>query len=150
MNKRALLILADALENPKVTPRKRFDYGTIVGHSWTGAKDWSCGTVGCALAVASAEPRLQKLGMRLFEDKQYPGAANAYVDAPRTYKRAAKVFKISELDCVWLFTPTTWKNEPAIKNLWGNGPVHQDATPKRVARHIREFVERGGADWPSE
>lgn len=151
MNAKRLLKLAEFLER---LPRKRFNYATWVGDDWEGKPNLSCGTAACALGWATTIPSLRRAGLRL--DRGGVFGSIGYVTLARATKAtraavlrgefpscaaAAHVFDITEDEATFLFVPLSvplatrehLPERPGVK-----------ATPKRVARHIRDFVKRGG------
>lgn len=133
MNKRRLLALAKFLETK--VPRKRFNYSDWVGTNWKGKQDLSCGTTGCALGWAATMPLFRRLGMEL--RKKDGGGGYVALKGAKEYGSEAShdaaiaVFSISTDESEYLFAPFC-------------SGLPTTATPKRVARHIRQFVERGG------
>ena len=124
-NKR-LLKLAAFLQT---VPRERFDYNTFVGDDWKGAQNLSCGTQACALGWAATMPTFRRLGLYL-KQTGYPALkGDTRSDA---FEAAAKLFGISISDAYALFSP--------MYN-WDTGIDEGSATPKYVARKIRNFVK---------
>ena len=148
MNKRRLEAVAKKLD---ALPRERFDYGQWVDHSWKGNPDLPCGASACALGWATTIPALRKAGLRLSRKREpILGAFYAYVHIVGHRKTrnecgqldklltsinaAAKIFDISVPEAAYLFIPASvYRNRPAA-----------NASAKRVAKHIREFIKRGG------
>lgn len=118
---RRLLKLADKLDT---VPRKQFDYSAWVGDDWKGAPDLSCGTTACALGWATTIPSFRRLGLKLNTDWN-----EVTMGEYRNFYAAALLFELSERDAMYLFAP---------------GPSEVDATPKQVAKKIRQFVK----DYP--
>jgi len=131
MNKRRLLRLALLLET---LPRKRFDYGHWVGEDWKGDKSLSCGTTACALGWATTVPSFG-LVLRLSgpDSGGYVSLRGSRLgskgDEPE--EAAMSVFGLTKEEVFYLFYP------------YYSG-LRFNASPKRVAKHIRDFVKRGG------
>lgn len=135
MNKRRLLALATLLEK---LPRKRFNYASWVGGTWDGKSDLTaCGTTACALGWATTMPCLRREGVILRQNawgyacvttRNRPSISRPCEESLRT---ASKVFAITLDEAEHMFLP-------------GASGLPSTATAKRVARHIREFVKRGG------
>jgi hypothetical protein len=127
-NKR-LLMLATKLG--RVKP-ERFDYSRWVGEDWEGNDDLSCGTTACALGWATTMPQFRKLGLKMYffgENrggfvKLYPKGGN--LGATDSFEAGARVFYLTKDESHRLFSPD-----------YGE----KDATPKQVAKKIREFVK---------
>ena len=124
-NKR-LLKLAKFLQT---VPRERFDYNTFVGDDWKGAQNLSCGTQACALGWAATMPTFRRLGLYL-KQAGYPALKGD--TRSHAFEVAAKLFGISIHDAHDLFSP--------MYN-WDAGIDEGSATPKYVARKIRNFVK---------
>lgn len=133
--KRRLLKLAEFLDN---LLRKRFNYNKWVNSDWKGKPDLSCGTKACALGRSSTIPSFRKLGVRLFQHfdgSGYVGLVNTEslsTDAP--YQVSREIFDLDAEEHLYLFAPE-------YSNEYGISPSKQ-ATPKQVAKHIRDFVKR--------
>lgn len=123
---RRLLKLADFL---KKLPVKRFDYTSWVGVDWEGAPDLSCGTTACALGWATTIPEFRRLGLRLKRKSPWGGfpALVASRGGP-TSQAARAVEKIFGLD------------QSAFRFLFMPAPFERRATPREVAKKIRQFV----------
>jgi hypothetical protein len=129
MNKRRLLKLADFLET---VPRKRFDFTSWVGENWKGDRELSCGTTACALGWATTMPLFRGLGLRLAKSRWGPYVTLGNMRKDKSSMIAAeRVFDISYGDAEYLFVP-------------GFSKLGHSATPKMVARQIRQFVKHGG------
>lgn len=126
MNKthaKRLLKLADFLSE---LPRKRFYYGRWVGDNWGGKQDLSCGTTACAFGWAATMPEFRRLGLCIA-----PGFLSGVVrlkDGGSSYSAAEKVFGLNPDEHDLLFLPA-------------ESGLGERATPKQVAKHIREFVK---------
>jgi len=137
MNSRRLLKLADFLDK---LPPKRFDFSHWVGDDWGGAQDLSCGTTACAIGWCPTIPAFRRLGLRIVKVDGFPAVAFkgqkrlALSGNAITERAAMRLFDLTQEEVEFLFLPST-----ACQCADGLG-----ATPKRVARHIREFVQRGG------
>ena len=130
--KKRLLKLADFLE---ALPRKRFYFGAWVGADWKGAQDLSCGTKACALGWAATMPTFRRLGLCLVR-AEYSGG---YVGLKCTdgilrgsSSAAREVFGLDLSEFEQLFAPS------ALLSPW--------ATPRQVAKNIRDFVEEKDND----
>ena len=145
---RRLRKLADFLDK---LPRKRFNYLVWVGEDWKGAPDLSCGTTACAVGWATTIPAFRRLGLRLTAGLGSHGAGGGYaynVNDATSHEDAVKsVFLLTHAEARYLFLP----NECS---LFSGGPPSpgEDATPKKVAAHIRRFVKdraqyEAGATW---
>jgi hypothetical protein len=125
--KSRLLKLADFLEK---LPRKRFCFQWFVGLDWKGADDLSCGTTACALGWATTMPTFKRLGLAIHKGQ--------FVNLVRLNKRggpwgaATRLFGISRSESEYLFNPRGCPKRPNC--------LSGDATPKQVAKHIRQFV----------
>jgi len=130
MNKRRLLRLALLLET---LPRKRFNYGHWVGEDWKGDKGLSCGTTACALGWATTVP---SFGLVLRASSPDSGAYVSLRGSRLGSKRdqpeeaAMSAFGLTKEEVFYLFYPY-------------NSGLRFNASPKRVAKHIRDFVKRG-------
>jgi hypothetical protein len=143
MNKRRLLRLAAFLEE---LPPKRFDYSVWVGFDWKGAKDLSCGTTACALGWATTIP---SFGLRLQDHGDVIVVRLRHPSSPRPPRRcdidpsiwaAMVAFGLSQNEAEYLFLPANlgfWKHSSGLPAT---------SSPKRVAKHIRDFVKRGGME----
>jgi hypothetical protein len=140
---RRLLKLADFLDE---LPRQKFDFATLVREDGKPvlealkAGKTECGTVACAIGWTPAVfPRLAKWG----EVRGFFGVRKIVLptDAAARDKSsrealiltAAKLFGLSEDDTDTLFVPDYYERRGRLRN---------NATPKRVAKHIRRFVEK--------
>lgn len=126
MNKQRMLKLADFLDN---LPPKKFDFGSFRGE---GAA--SCGTIGCAIGwMPSVFPRVCKswVGEKVEGGYTLSDDVQLY-----EFDEAAEVLDIDVDHCRDLFTPTENLTELKPQFL----PV--SATPKQVAKRIRQFVEK--------
>jgi hypothetical protein len=121
VNHKRLLKLADFLET---VPRKRFDFTKWVGLDWKGKADLSCGTSACAIGWATTIPSFRKLGLKLSLND---AGGTPVFNGDFGSDAVAHFFDISILDAEFLFFP--------LYNDLGD-----KATPKQVAKHIREFV----------
>jgi hypothetical protein len=119
---RRLLKLVDFL---KVLPPKQFDYALIWDEPADEEEEEKCGSIGCAMGWCPAIPSFRKAGVTRdsFGDPVYQGE--------RAFHMAAAFFRMSEDDAEDLFSP--------CENYLS------DATPKQVAKKIREWVK----DHPS-
>lgn len=147
---RRLLKLADFLD---ALPRKRFNYEVWVGQDWQGAPDLSCGTTACALGWAATMPEFRRLGLKLDRSDRDPASgfiapwmSGGTVKLPTGEvgeEAAAEVFGLTFDEACYLFDPST--------DLYyaESAPLSPDehATAKRVARHIRQFVEHRTEWW---
>lgn len=148
-----ILLLADFLEQ---LPPKRFNFSTWVGYDWGGREDLLCGTTACGLGWATTIPEFRTLGLRLMKfDK--PGAAPhpQLVDDPETEpsfawastcKATKHVFGLTIDETEYLFTPMSEEEELDEDNRdpdaqGEDGRLSEWASPKRLARHLREFVK---------
>lgn len=122
-----LLYLAGEVAKEKT---KRFDFGHYVGADWRGDPKLSCGTIRCAIGLASTLPRFRRLGLELrfwhLIRTVFPyikGRANPVIGVP-------EIFGLSLEEYNALFVPS-------------NAPNYLDgeATAKEVAAQIRDFVE---------
>jgi hypothetical protein len=145
LNKKFLLILADYLYKVR---RNRFYFATWVGADWKGDKDLSCGTTACALGHATMIPKFRKMGLRLFKGRgiwsgQVVGVAlgrrlpcTCYSDAADiSFRAAMRLFGLTPEQALFLFAP-----EQDLAGFKKPSPG-TNATPKQVARHIRNFVK---------
>lgn len=128
--KRRLLKLADFLQE---LPRKRFDYGHWVGDNWGGAADLSCGTTACAWGWATTIPLFRKLGLRLkYRTKNSIAAYVGMIEVPKKFDTpsaaASRILDLAYNEYLKLFVPGHDKT------------LSYHATPKQVAKHIRNFV----------
>jgi len=153
-----LLRLADFLD--KLSPEK-FAFSSWVGKTWQGLPDLSCGTTACGLGWASAMPEFQALGLhltsyspcggrdipthpRLRDDKEH-------VFFEGTCFATRVIFGLDQDETELLFVPTDDDNdiESAVdeEDLMDpddegeDGRLSRRSTPKRLAKHIRTFVE---------
>jgi hypothetical protein len=149
-----LLLLADFLE--KLEP-ERFYFNSWVGKSWAGHADLSCGTTACGLGWASAMPEFQALGLhlsnagqevpihpRLREDK-----TGEFWEA--TCRATEFIFGLNDVDTELLFVATEDETDEAsavdddvlmsAEDEGKDGRLSRRATPKRLAQHIKSFVE---------
>jgi hypothetical protein len=160
-----LLSLADFLDN---LPPERFDLKVWVGKTWRGDADISCGTTACALGWASAVPEFQKLGLVL-TDAGHGGPIHPRIrdDEQVSFWDAVLnatnfIFGLNEDETNMLFVPTDDLNDEETsqeaeeqglmsEDVEGSdGRLSRRATPRRVARHIRSFVElKYGGDEPA-
>lgn len=155
LHKDRLLRLADFLW---ALPPKRFYFNSWVGGAWGGLPDLSCGTTACGLGWATAMPEFQELGFCLSS-----GGDNALAhprlrgDNVHTFFQATcfateTIFGLTADETEFLFTPTDDETdeESAVgpDNLMGPDMTGSDdrlsrrASAKRLAKHIRDFVER--------
>lgn len=140
MYRKRLLKLAETLEE---LPKKRFDYGQWVGNDWQGKKDLSCGTTACALGWATTIPSLRREGLRMFKygagiDGGYVGLINKDGDETGGEMEAGfKIFGLNDQEFSLLFYPDA---NGTVNGHEMDSPA-EDASPKRVAKFIRKFVE---------
>ncbi len=154
-----MLSLADFLDN--LQPG-RFKFSSWVGGDWGGLPDLSCGTTACGLGWASAMPEFQALGLVL-SNKVVVWAPSSVPIHPRlkdddtrdffhaTAHATEVIFGITMEETEFLFTPTENVNdeEGAVdpedmldpEDEGDDGRLSRRATAKRLARHIRAFVE---------
>ena len=131
MNKRRLLALADFLETK--VPRKNFDFGAISSGDVDRLTP-SCGSTGCAMGWAPSMRCFKREGWKLSRwDGEYDlvrsnGEHLFYIDA------AMEMFGLSEDESHYLFTPGDFAGN--------EGRLDVTATPKQVAKRIRQFVAR--------
>lgn len=111
-----LLKLADYL---KTVPKERFDMSRVVGDSWGGKQDLSCGTSACAMGWAATMPTFRRLGLRL------GGGFDVFIKGFDSWDMAAEeLFNIDDNDVEALF-----------------GPQSPAQTPTAKAVQIRKFVK---------
>lgn len=123
-----LIRIAQKLER---LPRSRFYFGTWVGGDWQGKPDLSCGTTACAMGWACTLPSFRKLGLKLD-----PWWREPVLNGNSHQSTIAKnLFGITSEEYSYLFTPI----ESGLSPL---------ATPKQVARHIRNFVKEKRNEKP--
>lgn len=138
---RRLLKLAALLEK---LPRERFDYGVYA--DWKGAPDLSCGTTACAIGWATTMPEFRKLGLRLARTRTSNSfGSHVSVAVPRGGSNSdapsagTSIFSLDENEWDYLFMPDSALYDGRGYEVRPEGPDN-DATAKRVARHIRRFV----------
>lgn len=143
MNAKRLLKLAEFLDT---LPRQKFKFSTVADERGKSMREalkagkTRCGTVGCALGWAPVVfPRLLRWVevRKWFPDDKAMYAVCHRSDTrtqvpasqmwPETRATAAAVFGLWEADVQFLFQPE-------------DSGLGEDATPKQVARHIRQFV----------
>lgn len=116
-------------------PRKRFNYNRWVGDDWMGAQDLSCGTVACALGWATTMPRFRRLGLRLDWNRWLSTpeshGGRVILKLPGHRGEIRSPLRAAEI----IFGPDT-----SDLFLPGVGEMH--ATPKQVAKKIRDYVIR--------
>ena len=143
-----LLKLADLLHN---LPRKRFKYNawgignpTLEAGTNLLSNPESCGTSACALGWAVALPFAKEAGFTLRTAAPY--GFNIYADQPLSaeaaffcydkwvspLKVARTLFGVSDDEFRFLFYPN---------RMCFISRLDETATPKRVARHIRNFAD---------
>lgn len=146
--KNRLLKLADFLEK---LPRKKFDYDHWAGRDWEGKCDLSCGTTDCALGWATTMPLFRRLGLRLgFEPNKGPYPQIIYGQCKNHYAATKNIFNLTNDDTNFLFIPwlyrnisTPWLVEYQSDYFAKTFPSGLKlATPKQVARHIINYVEK--------
>lgn len=133
MNAKHLLKLAEFLET---VPRNRFKFDAITW-KWKGKQDLSCGAKACAMGWAATMPYFRKMGLRLekFVTGENELVGEVVVDKAHAgdyLESACYLFDISYGEANFLFTPSPWDSS----RLPGT------ATPKQVAKSIRDFVAR--------
>ena len=156
-----LIHLANFLER---LPPEKFDFGHWVDTTtYEGKEDFSCGTTGCALGWATTLPMFRALGLRLREvprriSRQFvPALVDDVLDPEEGASFDAVgnatnfIFGLTRGETEWLFMPTgderDDENETEPEDLLGDDDVGDDgrlsrrASSKRVAQHIREFIE---------
>lgn len=121
----------------------RFDFVRWVGDDWRGAPDLSCGTTGCAVGHATTIPAFQKAGLRL---SYSPIGKNHYpcFNGLSHFEAVKSFFGISHSQALYLFHPAGVPDAitaPEARGLPGFSGLGRDATPKKVARRIREFIK---------
>lgn len=122
-----LLKLAAFLEK---LPRDRFDYASFVGDDWKGTQDLSCGTTACALGWAATIPEFRRAGLTIKAIPDIDGGFYADVCTKKHsggFKAASEIFGLSNSDSSYLFAP--------------DDEYPEKATPKQVAKKIRNFVK---------
>lgn len=139
--KRRLLKLADHLDD---VPRNKFDYNSYVGEDWGGKANLSCGTTACALGWATTIPSFRRLGLYLNDNfdvdiKNYNGLNSDMWGSPAI--AASIIFGLKENEFEYLFIPRDRDLNRTPPEFKGIKPG-ENATPKQVAKHIRQFVKR--------
>lgn len=122
MREDRLLKLAGFLDT---LPRKKFDFGEVMNN---------CGTCGCACGwIPTVFPdECKELGI-VWDGWTFRrnGTRTSY------YRVASLVFEMDEGDALYLFTP-------GDQSRIGLPNVPENATPKRVAKLIRAYVQKYG------
>lgn len=148
--KERLLKLADFLDT---VPPSRFDFSRWAGNTWKDQNllDESCGTTACAFGWATAIPEFQALGLHLTRSEDR--VVHVSVDKEQasrhwesTLRAANVVFGLDEEQTEWLFIPSeTCRSDWDDDEDYGpDGKPFDDASPRSVAEHIRDFVDRDG------
>lgn len=136
--KRRLLKLADFLEK---LPKERFDFSRWVGNNWGGKSNLSCGTSACAIGWASTIPSFRKAGLVLKLNITNASVNYKFVPAMKddnfptpdsSFRVGLEIFGLSKYDFDNLFVP----------GLSCGGRLAENATPKMVANHIKNFVRQ--------
>ena len=134
-----------------------FNFEQWVSDRWRGKPDLSCGAPACALGRATTIPELQKLGLVLRRSKPsrfgYGALGVGYVDlfenevadylaaSDCSVAAAMRVFELTSDEAYYLFVPS----DACSEALFGADSVpSDDASPREVAAHIRDFIARGG------
>lgn len=127
----------------------RFYFGSWVGHDWRGAPDLSCGTTACVGGWVTVW--FPELGLELRKARTAPITeggitgiflvhkslpADAYASVQTSIDALAVAFDILPEDARHLFIPRDY------------GDLDGDASPQRVAEHIRAFVASKEENMP--
>lgn len=138
-NTRRLLRLASLLEK---LPRKRFNYGNWVGSDWKGANNLSCGTTACALGWATTVRGWNLTLRRNRYYGTYVGIGTRRLNGTdpmiASFVAGATAFGLTYEESAYLFAPGSESPYEGLPQSPGGG--FREATPKQVARHIRQFV----------
>ncbi len=139
VSNRRLLKLANFLATS--VPKEQFDYEVIAesppGEEIKDTVGLSCGTSACALGWAGTIPEFRKRGLRLEINEEDPTQADVTfrpegedysVNSYKNLHAGAIFFGISNEEADTLFNPF-------------HNNVSYDATPKQVAKHIKNFVK---------
>lgn len=144
ISNRRLLKLAAFLET---VPRERFNYGHWVGENWRGAPDLSCGTTACALGWATVMPEFRRLGLYLSPRTRTPrikGARAPYWEDTSTVAITRLFGNFGVISDEPLQYISSRFSNPIVDLFYpdySGAGVDRDATPKQVARRIRDFVK---------
>lgn len=141
VGKKRLLKLADFLDK---LPPEKFDFSEIAVQKGKPMREalkagrTRCGTVGCAIGwMPAAFPRsLRWDETRGWATRTFPDVCLINEPTRVDFDAAVTFFGITSADAYWLFQPGGWRGLYASEH---NG-LHNDATPKQVAKHIRKFV----------
>lgn len=143
---RRLLKLATFLEK---LPSKDFNYSHWIGSNRRSNEPMhpGCGTTACALGWAASMPEFRRLGLRIIPYNAQFNDSYKLIGIPlpdgnrlETYAAAQKIFHVDHDQAQFLFRPGA--------AIYGLGDFDRfdapgsDATPKQVAKHIRQFVKR--------
>lgn len=124
---RRLLVLAKFLEQK--VPRKMFDYTVIMeGNTEEPLNPNHCGSVGCAIGWMPSIPLFKKMGAAPDEG----GIRDR--DGNHDFSAAAYMCLMTRDEASSLFSP--W-----VGGAIGLAPLTGSATPKQVAKKIRQFVK---------
>jgi hypothetical protein len=125
VGQRRLFVLADFLDT---VPEKDFDFSI-----WADTQEKhltpGCGTAACAMGWATAIPSFRRAGLHLENDKTDCMTVPVF-RGERGVFAAIGMFGLTRPEARYLFTAC------------GSNNLTHDATPKKVAAHIRRFAKQ--------
>lgn len=124
MRKRLLLTLAKHLDEFQMSELRRFNL-------WGWGNNTTCGTVCCAVGLATEIPKIRRAGLRALCEVEDSDSREPVLGELKNWRAVERLFRITNEQAQYLFYPARYTERGSTR-------------PKTVAKRIRQFVRSGG------